>query len=81
MTLKFFDNLSLNFIELRNDKDEYNVIIKVKNEKSFIAHSNVLKCRSPYFRKELKNIIPNENSIKTITMPNISDEILDITLK
>ncbi|RHZ76272.1 hypothetical protein Glove_199g155 [Diversispora epigaea] len=81
MTLKFFDNLSRNFIELRNDKDEYNVIIKVKNEKSFIAHSNVLKCRSPYFRKELKNITPNENNIKIITRPNISDEILDIILK
>ncbi|RHZ76267.1 hypothetical protein Glove_199g152 [Diversispora epigaea] len=81
MTLKFFDNLSRNLIELRNDKDDYDVIIIVKNEKSFIAHSNVLKCRSPYFRKELKNIIPNENSIKTINKPNISDEILEIILK
>ncbi|RHZ60522.1 hypothetical protein Glove_352g21 [Diversispora epigaea] len=53
----------------------------VKNEKSFTAHSNVLKCRSPYFCKELKNIIPNENNIKTITKPNISDEIFYIILK
>ncbi|RHZ76574.1 hypothetical protein Glove_196g25 [Diversispora epigaea] len=81
MTLKFFDKLSQNFIELLNDKDDYNVIIIVKNEKSFIAHSDVLKCRSPYFRKELKNIIPNENNIKTITKPNISDEVFDIILK
>ncbi|RHZ76293.1 hypothetical protein Glove_199g139 [Diversispora epigaea] len=81
MTLKFFDKLSQNFIELLGDKDDYNVIITVKNEKSFTAHSNVLKCRSPYFCRELKNIIPNENNIKTITKPNISDEIFDIILK
>ncbi|RHZ76550.1 hypothetical protein Glove_196g89 [Diversispora epigaea] len=64
-----------------NDKDDYNVIIEVKNKKSFTAHSNVLKCRSPYFCKEFKNIIPNENNIKTITKLNISDEIFDIILK
>ncbi|RHZ76334.1 hypothetical protein Glove_199g147 [Diversispora epigaea] len=81
MTLKFFDKLSQNFIELLSDKDDFNVIIIVKNEKSFTAHSNVLKCRSPYFCKELKNIIPNENNIKTITVPNVSDEIFDIILK
>ncbi|RHZ70471.1 hypothetical protein Glove_271g58 [Diversispora epigaea] len=81
MSFKFFDKLSQNFIELLSDKDDYNVIIEVKNEKSFTAHSNVLKCRSPYFRKELKNIIPDENNIKTITKLNISDEIFDIILK
>ncbi|RHZ76294.1 hypothetical protein Glove_199g138 [Diversispora epigaea] len=81
MTLKFFDKLSQNFIELLGDKDDYNVIITVKNEKSFTAHSNVLKCRSPYFCRELKNIIPNANNIKTVTKPNISDEIFDIILK
>ncbi|RHZ60518.1 hypothetical protein Glove_352g14 [Diversispora epigaea] len=81
MTFKFFDKLSRNFIELLNDKDDYNVIIIVKNEKSFTAHSNVLKCRSSYFCKELKNIIPDENNIKTITKPNISDKTFDIILK
>ncbi|RHZ60540.1 hypothetical protein Glove_352g41 [Diversispora epigaea] len=80
MSFKFFDKLSRNFIELLNDKEDYNVIIIVENEK-FTAHSNVLKCRSPYFCKELKNIIPNENNIKTITKPNISDEAFDIILK
>ncbi|RHZ88280.1 hypothetical protein Glove_24g74 [Diversispora epigaea] len=81
MILKFFDQLSSNFIELLSDKDDYNVIIIVKNEKSFTAHSNVLKCRSPWFCKELKNTIPNENNIKTITKPNISNEIFDVILK
>ncbi|RHZ70437.1 hypothetical protein Glove_271g42 [Diversispora epigaea] len=81
LSFKFFDKLSQNFIELLNDKDDYNVIVEVENEKSFPAHSNVLKCRSPYFRKELENIIPNENNIKKITKPNISGLIFDIILK
>ncbi|RHZ54326.1 hypothetical protein Glove_428g77 [Diversispora epigaea] len=82
MSLKFFDKLSQNFTELLlNDKNDYNVIIEVKDEKTFTAHSNILKYRSPCFHKELENIIPNENNIKTIIKPNISDEILDIILK
>ncbi|RHZ60538.1 hypothetical protein Glove_352g44 [Diversispora epigaea] len=81
MTLKFFDKLSQNFIELLNDKDDYNVIIIVENEKSFTAHSNVLKCRSISFRKELENVTPNENNIKKINKPNISDKIFEKILK
>ncbi|RHZ43286.1 hypothetical protein Glove_811494g3 [Diversispora epigaea] len=62
MALKFFDKLSQNFIELLNDKNDYNVIIEIENnEKSFTAHSNILKYRSSYFRREL------ENNVKTIT--------------
>ncbi|RHZ87576.1 hypothetical protein Glove_33g200 [Diversispora epigaea] len=82
MSLKFFDKLSQNFIELINDKDDYNVIIDVENkEESFTAHSNVLKYRSSYFRKELENIRPNENNIKIITKPSISSKIFDVILK
>ncbi|RHZ60537.1 hypothetical protein Glove_352g46 [Diversispora epigaea] len=77
MSLKFFDKLSQNFIELLNDKDDYNVIIEVENKKSFTAHSNVLKCRSPSFRKELENITPDENNIKTIIKSDISNEIFE----
>ncbi|RHZ79715.1 hypothetical protein Glove_141g86 [Diversispora epigaea] len=41
MSLKFFEKLSQNFIELLNDKDDYNVVVEVENkEKSFTAHSN-----------------------------------------
>ena len=58
MSLKFFDKLSQNFIELLDNKDDYNVIIEVKNEeKSFTAHSNILKYRSSYVRRELENIM------------------------
>ncbi|RHZ60514.1 hypothetical protein Glove_352g48 [Diversispora epigaea] len=81
MSFKLFEKLSQNFIELLNDKNDYNVIVEVENKKSFTAHSNILKCRSTYFHKELENIIPNENNIKTITKPNISNQIFDIILK
>ncbi|RHZ66619.1 hypothetical protein Glove_306g81 [Diversispora epigaea] len=81
MELKFFDKLSQNFTKLLNDKDDYNVIIEVEDKKQFTAHSNILKCRSPYFCKELDTINPNENNIKTIIKPEISAQILDIILK
>ncbi|RHZ81471.1 hypothetical protein Glove_120g64 [Diversispora epigaea] len=83
MALKLFDKLSQNFIELLNDKDDYNVIIKIENkEKSFTAHSNVLKYRSQYFRKELENIQSNENNIKIIIIKsNISIQIFNVILQ
>ncbi|RHZ49359.1 hypothetical protein Glove_522g32 [Diversispora epigaea] len=82
MSLKFFDKLSQNFIELLNDKDDYNVLIEVENkEKTFTAHSNVLKCRSPHFRKELDTITPNKNNVKTIIKQDISSQIIDLILK
>ncbi|RHZ77530.1 hypothetical protein Glove_177g141 [Diversispora epigaea] len=82
MSLKFFDKLSQNLIELLNDKEDYNVIIEVENkEKSFTAHSNVLKFRSSYFRRELENIQPNENNIKSIIKSSISAQIFNIILQ
>ncbi|RHZ89538.1 hypothetical protein Glove_13g212 [Diversispora epigaea] len=83
MALKFFDKLSQNFIELLNDKDDYNVIIEIENkEKLFTAHSNILKYRSPYFRKELENIQQNENNVKTIVIrSSVSAQIFDVILK
>ncbi|RHZ89530.1 hypothetical protein Glove_13g140 [Diversispora epigaea] len=82
MSLKFFDRLSQNFIELLNDKDDYNVIIEIENkEKSYTAHSNILKYRSSYFRKELENIQPDENNIKIIIKSSVSAQIFDVILK
>ncbi|RHZ77481.1 hypothetical protein Glove_177g136 [Diversispora epigaea] len=82
MSLKFFDKLSQNLIELLNDGDDYNVIIEVENkERSFTAHSNVLKFRSSYFRKELENIQPNENNIKSIIKSRISAQIFNVILQ
>ncbi|RHZ67409.1 hypothetical protein Glove_301g22 [Diversispora epigaea] len=82
MSLKFFDKLSQNFIEILNDKDDYNVIIYVENkEKSFTAYSNILKFRSSYFRRELENIQSNENNIKIIIKPSISAQIFNVILQ
>ncbi|RHZ58628.1 hypothetical protein Glove_372g75 [Diversispora epigaea] len=82
MSLKFFDKLSHNLIELLNDKDDYNVIIEAENnEKSFTAHSNILKFRSSYFRRELENIQPNENNIKIIIKSSISNKIFNVILQ
>ena len=82
MSLKFFDKLSQNLIELLNDGDDYNVIIEIDNEeKSFTAHSNVLKFRSSYFRRELENIQPNENNIKIIIKSSISAQIFNVILQ
>ncbi|RHZ87673.1 hypothetical protein Glove_33g178 [Diversispora epigaea] len=73
----------INFTEFLNNKDNHNhnVIIEAKDKKIYTAHSSVLKYRSLYFRKGLENIIHDENNIKTIIKPNISDDIFDIILK
>ncbi|RHZ73542.1 hypothetical protein Glove_230g55 [Diversispora epigaea] len=84
MTFKFLDNLSQDFSELLNDKEECNVIIEVgqeQNKKTFTAHSAILRYRSPYFNNELKNIIPSDDNIKIMTKPSISAQIFDTILK
>ncbi|RHZ73641.1 hypothetical protein Glove_230g61 [Diversispora epigaea] len=84
MTLKFFDKLSQNFIELLNDKEECNIIIEVdqeQNKKTFTAHSAVLRYRSSYFSKELTNTVPSDDNNRIITKRNISAQIFEIILK
>lgn len=57
MALKFFDKLFQDFIELLNNKDNYNVIIEVKNKKKiFTAYSNILKYQLSHFYNKLENI-------------------------
>ncbi|RHZ44241.1 hypothetical protein Glove_750g36 [Diversispora epigaea] len=89
MTFKFLDKLSDDYSELLNDNEEYNVIIKFEDKKIFTAHSAVLRYRSSYFNKELKNTVPlnndndddNNNNIKTITKLNMPAHIFEILLK
>ncbi|RHZ73539.1 hypothetical protein Glove_230g213 [Diversispora epigaea] len=85
MKYLFLDKLTQNFSELLNDNEGYNVIIEVGNEpnkKTFAAHSAILRYRSSYFNKELKNTVPNiNNSIKTITIQNIPAQVFEIILK
>ncbi|RIB11372.1 hypothetical protein C2G38_2203552 [Gigaspora rosea] len=57
MTAKFFEKLSSNYLELLEDKEDFNVIIKIgeaPNAKVFQAHSPILKHRSLYFHNKLK---------------------------
>lgn len=86
MSFKFFDKLSQDFSALLDDEKEYNVIIKVdkeENEKSYTAHSVVLRHRSSYFAKELSLVsaAADENYIKTVVKPSISARIFEIILK
>ncbi|RHZ75079.1 hypothetical protein Glove_217g277 [Diversispora epigaea] len=84
MTFKFLEKLSQDFSELLNDKKECNVIIQVDkelNKKDFTSHSAILRYRSSYFNKELTNILPDDNHIKTITKPNISAQLFEIIIK
>ncbi|RIB25590.1 hypothetical protein C2G38_2165487 [Gigaspora rosea] len=58
MTAKHLEKLSIDYLELLNDKEDFNVIINVgesANTKIFRAHSNVLRYRSLYFQDKLAN--------------------------
>ncbi|RHZ73594.1 hypothetical protein Glove_230g194 [Diversispora epigaea] len=84
MAFKFLENLSQDFSELLNDKEECNVFIEVsqkQNKKTFTAHSAILRYRSSYFNKELSNTIPSDDNNKIIIKPNISAQIFQIILK
>ncbi|CAG8458019.1 948_t:CDS:2 [Acaulospora colombiana] len=84
MSFRFFDKLSQDFTGLLDDKEDCNVIIEVDqnpNKKLFLAHSNVLRYRSSYFRAELVNTHKNEDNVKTLIEPHISFQIFDIILK
>ncbi|RIB08049.1 hypothetical protein C2G38_2045493 [Gigaspora rosea] len=84
MSLKFFEKLSNNYLELIDDKEDFNVIINVgelSNTKIFRAHSAILKHRSLYFRNKLANIKSNENNIKTINLKHVTVEQFEIIIK
>lgn len=82
------DSLSQDFSKLliQEIADDFNVSISVgefPNEKTFFAHSLILKTRSPYFRKILspKKCESNEDMITyTLTKPNISPTVFEFIL-
>ncbi|RHZ60520.1 hypothetical protein Glove_352g19 [Diversispora epigaea] len=80
MAFKFLEKLSKDFSELLNDTEEYNVIIEVDN-KTFTAHSAILRYRSSYFKKELAKTVPNDDNNKIIVKTNISVQLFEIILK
>ncbi|RIB05258.1 hypothetical protein C2G38_2253909 [Gigaspora rosea] len=72
----FIKKLSTDYLELLDDKEDYNVIINVDESqntsaKVFKAHSAVLRYRSLYFRNELANVDKDKNNIKTLNLKNI----------
>ena len=84
MSEKLFEKLSTDFLELFNDKEDFNVIINTgesSNTKIFQAHSNILRYRSLYFRNELAKTNKDKNNIKTINLKHISTQQFEIIIK
>ncbi|RIB24465.1 hypothetical protein C2G38_668508 [Gigaspora rosea] len=84
MAVKFLENLSNNYLDLLNDKEDFNVIINAgefPNIKIFQAHSNILRYRSLHFRNELAKTRKDNKNIKTINLNNISAEQFEIIIK
>ncbi|POG63230.1 hypothetical protein GLOIN_2v1784315 [Rhizophagus irregularis DAOM 181602=DAOM 197198] len=82
---EFFTSLSKDFSVLLDHSDDYNVIIRVgdeKNEKTFQAHSVILRARSPYFKRALSNDWARKEDGSTVfTKPNVSPAVFEIILK
>ncbi|RIB24381.1 hypothetical protein C2G38_2242039 [Gigaspora rosea] len=84
MATKFFEKLSNNYLELLDDKEDFNVIIKIgesSNAKIFQAHSNILRYRSLYFRNELAKTCKDNSNIKPINLNHISTEQFEFIIK
>ncbi|RHZ71574.1 hypothetical protein Glove_256g117 [Diversispora epigaea] len=80
---QFYDRLSNDLIQLRKSGVDYDVSIEVGKEDANIykVHSNILKSRSPYFKKKFNEISFNENHVKLLKFPNISANVFDFVIK
>ena len=85
MTVQFFPKLSLNYIEILEDDEYYDITIEIgkdPNVKIFRAHVIILCYRSPFLRRTLtSNKKNNDGGLTHIKLPNISPEIFQIILK
>jgi hypothetical protein len=92
MNSKFHSDLAKDLSLMLNDKEDYNVIIKVgenHNMKEFRIHSNILRARSPYFKSALSakwttkrnNNNSARNNIIEFKKPNIDPKVFEIILK
>ena len=85
MTVKFFSQLSQNFINILKDDEYYDITIEVgkdPNVKIFRAHMIILCYRSPFLRRTLaSNKRNNDGGLTHIKLPNILPEIFQIILK
>ncbi|CAG8439227.1 9728_t:CDS:2 [Acaulospora morrowiae] len=84
MTSTFLGNLSLDFLKLLENNDEYNVIIEIGEgsfKKLFRAHSIILCYRCPYLYNKLKDIDYNDRNIKVIKKPKVLVKVFDIVIR
>src|SRR5256885_13936672 len=81
----FHADLSQDLSLMLNEADDHNVIIQTgenQNTKEFRAHSNLLKARSPYFKKALSsNEITKKNNMIEFKKPKINPTVFEIILK
>ncbi|RIA93814.1 BTB/POZ protein, partial [Glomus cerebriforme] len=85
MASEFFPGLSQNFSQLLEDADDYNVKVNVgknPNTKEFCAHTNILRARSPYFKRALsQDWAEKKNNMVNFTKPNISPIVFEMIIK
>ncbi|EXX57433.1 BTB/POZ protein [Rhizophagus irregularis DAOM 181602=DAOM 197198] len=87
MASEFFPELSQDFSQLlADDTNDYNVVIKVgekSDTKEFHAHSNILRARSPYFKKAFSQNrgVTKKNDIFNIIKPNISPIVFEMIIR
>ncbi|CAG8535256.1 8293_t:CDS:2 [Ambispora leptoticha] len=86
MSPPFLTSLSNDFGHLLDEGDDYNVIVHAgeePNDRTFLAHSVVLRARSPYFRRALSKewARTEKNGMIVFKKPNISHSVFQIILK
>ena len=84
MTFEFFPELSQKFSKMLDYADDYNVTINVgsyPNIKEFHVHSNILRARSPYFKRTLSQYYTKQNDIIILNVPNISPIVFEMIIR
>uniref|UniRef100_U9SQM2 Serine-enriched protein n=1 Tax=Rhizophagus irregularis (strain DAOM 181602 / DAOM 197198 / MUCL 43194) TaxID=747089 RepID=U9SQM2_RHIID len=85
MALIFHSKLSVDLSQILNDADDFNVIIRVgenKNTKEFHAHSVILRARSPYFKRAFSTEwIIKKDDVIMFNKPNITPIVFEMILK
>ncbi len=81
MTLKFHSSLLKDIASMLNNNNNCNVIIQVEHQE-FLAHSNILRARSPYFKNELStDKVKNGNNLIKFRLRNITSTVFNMILK
>ncbi|CAB5205528.1 unnamed protein product [Rhizophagus irregularis] len=79
---QYLSTLSFDLINLLEKADDHNVLIEVGQEKTFRAHSSILRARSEYFHTALSNDwLRKEGDMIIFKKPNISYNAFNIILR